>query len=306
MRLLLATASQRQAWRDAFARAMPDAALHVWPDAPPSVDYAIVWKPPPECFERVKVERAIANLGAGVDALLAVPTLPAGVPILRLTDAGMAEQMAEYVTLAVLAAFREQREYARQQSDRLWRPRRRLDKSAFRVGLLGVGVLGAAVAQALRPFGFPLAGWSRGAREVPGVAMHAGREGLRAMLAATSVLVCMLPLTRETRGLLDAATLRLLPRGAHLVNVARGDLVVEADLLDVLADGHLASATLDVFAEEPLPPGHPFWHHPRIVLTPHVSAATLVDDSAAQVAARIAAHARGERVDGVVDLARGY
>lgn len=306
MRLLLATASQRPAWRDAFAGALPDAELFEWPEAPDEVDYALVWRPPPECFERVRVKRAIVNLGAGVDALLAVPTLPARVPILRLTDAGMAPQMAEYVTLAVLAAYREQLAYAEQQRAGLWKPRRRIDKSGFRVGLLGMGVLGRAVTAALQPFGFPLAGFSRTTRDVPGVAMHAGREGLHAMLAATSLLVCMLPLTPATRGLLDATTLRRLPRGAHVVNVARGGLVVEADLLAALDDGHLASATLDVFNEEPLPAGHPFWHHPRIVLTPHVSAATLIEDSVAQVAQRIAAHARGERVDGVVDRARGY
>jgi len=306
MRLLLATASQSQAWRDAFAAALPDATLHVWPDAPAEVDYALVWKPPPECFERVKVTRAIANLGAGVDALLAVPTLPAGVPILRLTDAGMAAQMAEYVTLAVLAAFREQREYAQQQRERVWRPRRRQDKRAFGVGLLGMGVLGSAVAAALAPFGFPLRGWARMPRDVPGVTMHSESEGLHALLAASNVLVCMLPSTPATRGLVGADALRRLPRGAHVVNVSRGELVVEDDLLAALDDGHLGSATLDVFAEEPLPSGHPFWHHPRIVITPHVSAATLIDDSVAQIAARIAAHARAERVDGVVDRARGY
>jgi glyoxylate/hydroxypyruvate reductase A len=306
MRVLVAASSQPQAWEAAFRAVLPDAALHVWPDAPDEVDYALVWKPPAACFERVRVARAIVNLGAGADALLAVPTLPRDVPILRLTDAGMAEQMAEYVTLAVLAAFREQREYAAQQAQRQWTPRRRLDKSTFRVGVLGMGVLGRAVAGALRPFGFPLSGWSRSAAPVEGMAMHAGHDGLAAMLATTRVLVCMLPSTAATRGLLDAATLSRLPRGAHLVNVARGDLVVDADLVALLDDGHLASATLDVFHEEPLPAAHPFWHHPRIMLTPHVSAATLVDVSAAQVAARITAHMRGEAVEGVVDRAQGY
>ncbi|GIK85745.1 MAG: glyoxylate/hydroxypyruvate reductase A [Betaproteobacteria bacterium] len=306
MRLLLATATHAQAWRDAFAAALPGAELHVWPDAPPEVDYALVWKPPPECFARVRVRRAIANLGAGVDALLRVPTLPADVPVLRLTDAGMAEQMVEYVALAVLRAFREQREYARQQRDGRWMPRPRLDKTSYRVGILGMGVLGSAVAQGLLPLGFPLAGWSRRPRRVDGVATWSGADGLDRVLAGTCVLVCLLPSTPDTRGLLDRRTLARLPRGAHLVNVGRGDLVVEPDLLALLDEGHLASATLDVFDAEPLPAGHPFWHHPRIDVTPHVSAATLFHASAAQVAARIAAHARGGPLDGVVDRALGY
>lgn len=306
MHVMLATAAHEPAWRDAFAAALPDAALHVWPAVPKEVDYALVWKPPPECFERVRVRRAIVNLGAGVDALLAVPTLPANVPILRLTDAGMAEQMTEYVTLAVLGAFREQRAYAAQQREGRWQQRERLPKASFAVGVLGLGVLGGVVLDALRPFGFPLAGWSRTQHAIAGVATYAGDAGLRTMLAQTRALVCMLPSTTTTRGLLDARTLRLLPRGAHLVNVARGDLVVEPDLLALLDEGHLASATLDVFREEPLPLSHPFWHHPRIVLTPHVSAVTLIDAAVAQVAARIAAHARGEAVEGIVDRARGY
>ena len=206
----------------------------------------------------------------------------------------------------MLAAFREQREYAAQQREARWVQRPRLDKSAYGIGLLGTGVLGTAVADALRPFGFPLAGWSRSGRGPPGVKMHAGDAGLHELLAAAQVLVCMLPSTAATRGLLGAATLRRLPRGAHVVNVARGDLVVEADLLALLDEGHLASATLDVFVEEPLPSTHPFWHHPRIVLTPHVSAATLIGASVDQVAQRLVAHLRGEAVDGVVDRARGY
>jgi glyoxylate/hydroxypyruvate reductase A len=306
MRLLLATAAHAQAWQQAFCAALPEAELHVWPDAPAAVDYALVWKPPPELFERVHVRRAIVNLGAGVDALLALPTLPRDVPVLRLTDAGMAEQMAEYVVLAVLAAFREQHAYAQQQREARWAPRPRLDKSQFTVGLLGLGVLGAAVAEALRTLHFPLAAWTSRPRDVAGIAAYHGAEGLRRMLTATRVLCCLLPSTPATRGLLNADTLGRLPRGAHLVNVSRGDLVVDADLVALLDRGHLASATLDVFREEPLPPGHPFWHHPGIVLTPHVSAVTLIDASVAQLAPRLRAHLRGEDVEGVVDRARGY
>ena len=303
---VLAASAQLAQWEAAFRRALPDASLHVWPDVPVSADYAFVWKPPASLFTRCRIERAIFNLGAGADALLGVDTLPPAVPVVRLEDAGMAIQMAEYVTLAVLRAYREQDAYAQQQRERTWQGRRRLDKAAFRVGLLGVGVLGRAVAQALGALEFPVAGWGRSAHDDAGIPVFAGEAGLHELLAQSHVLVVLLPLTPQTRGLLDRAALARLPRGAHLVNIARGPLVVEEDLLALLDDAHIASATLDVFDEEPLPPQHRFWHHPRIVLTPHVSAATLVDVSTAQVVSKIAAIERGETVTGIVDAARGY
>jgi len=167
-------------------------------------------------------------------------------------------------------------------------------------------VLGRAVANALAPFGFPLRAWSLSRKTASGVDSFAGRAEWQPFLAASRVLVCLLPATAETRGLLDGAALGALPRGAHLVNVARGDIVVDADLVASLDDGHLASATLDVFHEEPLPRTHPFWHHPRITMTPHVSAVTLVDDSVAQIAAKIRRLEQGLPVTGAVDRERGY
>jgi glyoxylate/hydroxypyruvate reductase len=294
------------AWRGALAAALPRAAITLWPEIDVSPDYALVWKPPADLFARVRPTRAIFNLGAGVDALLDVPALPTHVPVIRIEDAGMAEQMAEYVALAVLSAFREANAYAAQQRETRWAQRARRDKSEFVVGILGFGLLGTAVARALLPFGFPLAAWSRTRKRVPAVESFAGRDELAAFLARSQVLVCLLPATRETRGLLDRATLARLPRGAHVVNIARGDIVVDEDLLALLEDGHLAGATLDVFREEPLPAAHPFWHHPRITVTPHVSAVTLVDASVAQVAAKISRLERGEPVSGIVDRTRGY
>ncbi len=293
-------------WRAALVGALPEADVAPWPQTPAPVDYALVWRPPQELFERVRPAKAIFNLGAGVDSLLAVPTLPRDVPVIRLEDAGMAEQMAEYVALAVLAAYRDLRVYEEEQRERRWRPRARRPKEDFGVGIMGVGVLGRAIASALATFGFPLAAWSRSPKRVPGVACLAGAEGLAAFLARSRVLVCVLPSTPETRDLLDRRTLARLPRGAHVVNIARGDIVVDEDLLALLDEGHLSGATLDVFREEPLPPGHPFWHHPRIAMTPHVSAVTLVADSVAQVAAKIRALERGEKVTGVVERSRGY
>jgi glyoxylate/hydroxypyruvate reductase A len=293
-------------WRAALAAALPEATIALWPEAPAEPDYALVWKPPAELFARVRPVKAIFNLGAGVEALLAVPALPAGIPLIRLEDAGMAVQMAEYVTLAVLRAYREADAYAAQQREGRWRPRRRIAKAGFGVGILGFGVLGHAVAAALAPFGFPLRTWSRGPKVFPGAESFAGPAQLHAFLAASQVLVCLLPSTPGTRGLLDRAALEALPRGAHLVNVARGDIVVDDDLVAALDRGHLSGATLDVFRAEPLPSGHAFWHHPQITLTPHASAVTLVEESIAQVAGKIRRLERGEDVTGVVDRSRGY
>ena len=294
------------AWRAALAAALPEAEIAVWPVAPADPDYALVWRPPAELFTRVRPAKAIFNLGAGVDALLSVPTLPRDVPVIRLTDAGMAEQMAEYVTLAVLRAYREMDAYAAQQRDARWQPRPRLVKREFGVGLMGFGILGQAIADALMPFGFPLASWSRTRKAIGGVTSFAGSAELPPFLATARVLVCTLPSTPETAGILDRATLSQLAQGAHVVNIARGDLVVDGDLIALLDSGHLAGATLDVFATEPLPVDHAFWHHPRVTVTPHVSAATLIPESVAQVAAGIRRIEKGQTATGAVDRQRGY
>lgn len=304
--VVLAVASRTEAWRDAFQRLLPQARLHLWPQGPDIVDFAVVLRPPSELFERVRIKRAIFNLGAGVDNLIAMPATPRDVPIVRLEDAGMAEQMAEYVTLAVLRAYREADAYAAQQCDGVWEQRSRLPKTAFSIGFLGFGVLGQAVTQALRTFAFPVLAWRRSPAASRDVTTYTGEDGLRELLAQSRVLVVMLPSTPATAGLLNRRTLSWLPRGAHIVNVARGALVVEPDLLALLDEGHIASATLDVFATEPLPAGHPFWLHPRIVVTPHVSALTLVDESAAQIAAKLVAMCNDAAVSGVVDARSGY
>jgi len=304
--LLQSPRDEHEAWRAALSAALPAATIVAWPNTLAAPDYAMVFKPPPELFAGTRPTRAIFNLGAGVDALLGVPTLPDGIPVIRLEDAGMAPQMVEYVALAVLGAYRESHEYAAQQYEGRWQPRALLPKSQFGVGILGFGVLGQAVAAALAPFGFPIRGWSAGRKEVPGVESFTGISELRPFLASSRVLVCLLPSTRETRNLLDKANLSHLPRGAHLVNVARGDIVVDEDLVALLDEGHLAGATLDVFRVEPLPSNHPFWHHPKVTLTPHTSAVTVIDDSVAQIVGKIRQLELGEPVTGVVDRSRGY
>ena len=315
MNLLFCSAASNGAeWIAALTHALPAARVHACshlPDevsGPPqdAIDYALVWKPPPSLLRDLGSVKAIFNLGAGIDSLAGSDALPAGVPVVRVEDAGMAEQMSEYVVHAVLRQYREFDAYAEAQRVRLWRPLARRDKRAFGVGILGIGVLGTAVAAALRPFGFPLAGWSRMRKNVAGVDSYAGRAELDAFLGRSQVLVCLLPLTRETRGMLDLRALSQLPAGAHLVNVARGGLIVDDDLLALLDQGRLGSATLDVFHDEPLAAAHPFWHHPRISITPHVSAVTLVEQSVAQIAAKINRLEAGLPITGIIDRERDF
>ncbi len=295
-------------WLEGLRAALPEVEVSLWqagePDAP--ADYAVVWAPPQAFIDAQPQVRALFNIGAGVDALLRL-RLPDGLKIVRLDDAGMAVQMAEYVCHAVIRHFREFDLYQQAQARGEWafrKPRRRED---FTVGVMGLGVLGSRVAQALRGFDFPVNGWSRSPKALNGVkTFHGMGEGLHAFLAASQVLVNLLPLTPDTRDILNRDTLGRLRPGGYVINVARGAHLVEEDLLALLESGHLAGATLDVFQTEPLPADHAFWRHPKITLTPHTSARTLRDESIAQIARKVRALARGEPVAGVVDRHRGY
>jgi glyoxylate/hydroxypyruvate reductase A len=304
--------SDAGAWLHDFARALPDAALREWqPGDHAPADFAVVWRPPREMFAGRDDLRAVFNLGAGVDAILALEhahpgTLPRSAQIVRLEDSGMAPQMAEYVTHAVLRYMRRFDEYERQQAERSWKELDPHPRATFTVGVLGLGVLGAHVAKTLASFGLPVRGYSRSAKQIDGVSTYAGDAHFDAFLDGVKVLVNLLPHTLDTRNVLNTRTFAKLAHGAYLINVARGGHLVEPDLLDALARGQLAGATLDVFREEPLPPDHPFWQEPRITITPHISAVTLREDSVVQVARKIEAVMRGETVTGVVDLARGY
>ncbi len=307
MKVLLYIPKGPDSWRDAFARALPEAEIRMWaPGSAWQADYAAFWYPPRNLLDGQTRLKAAFNLGAGVDATLKALAIPAGVPLVRLEDAGMGRQMEEYVAWAVLRYFRRLDDYAAQQVRAEWKvhaPRRHAE---FPVGVMGLGVLGTKLATMLRSLGFPVLGWSASARTLEGVRTFAGRGELEAFLRATRALVCMLPLTPDTAGLLNRDTLGKLPQGAYLVNVARGGLVVDDDLIALLDSGHLAGATLDVFHTEPLPATHRFWSHPKLFLTPHASALTLVEDSVAQIADKIRTLERGNAITGVVDPGRGY
>lgn len=300
--------NDQAAWVPALQSVLPNAQVFAWQPGAPAADYAVVWKPPQAMLDgQGPTLRAIFNTGAGVDALLKL-RLPPGVPLIRLDDAGMAVQMAEFVCQAVIRSFREFDAIEQDMRAGRWVTRKPRQRSDFAVGVLGMGVLGAHVAQALTTFHFRVNGWSRTARaqRTPGVHHFHGAGQLPAFLAASRVLVCLLPLTPDTENILNRKTLAQLPPGSYLINVARGAHLVDQDLLDLLDAGHLAGATLDVFRTEPLPHEHPFWRHPRLTLTPHTSARTLRGESVAQIAGKIAALERGESVAGTVDAQRGY
>lgn len=290
---------------EALRRALPDAEVSGWEPGAPAADFGVVWAPPQRFLDEQPSLKALFNIGAGVDALLKL-RLPPGLRVVRLDDAGMAVQMAEFVCHALIRHFRELDAYERDIAEGKWSYRKPRDRDEFPVGVMGLGVLGERVARAVRQFEFPVLGWSRSAKDVPGVRCFAGDAGFDEFLAGTRVLVCLLPLTSATEGIINRRTLALLKPDAYVINVARGGHLVEEDLLAALDSGHVAGAALDVFRTEPLPQAHPFLHHPKIAVTPHTSARTLRDETVAQIAEKIRAMARGEPIRGGVDPERGY
>lgn len=299
------THTKAEPWLQGLAAALPGAEVSVWQPGAPQADYAVVWAPPQQFLDEQRGLKALFNIGAGVDALLRL-RLPPSTAVVRLDDAGMAVQMAEYVCHAVIRHFRELDRYEEAMRQGEWAYRKPLLRADFPIGVMGLGVLGTRVAQALAQFEFPLNGWSRSPKAMDGVRCYSGPDSLDDFLSASRVLVNLLPLTPDTENILNRTTLsRLHPRG-YLINVARGAHLVDEDLMALIDSGHLAGAALDVFRTEPLPADHPFWQHPKITLTPHTSARTLRDDTIAQIAGKIAALQRGEVVAGVVNLARGY
>lgn len=292
-------------WLRGLREALPQLPIDDWRPGAPPADVALVWMPPQRMLDEQPSLRALVNLGAGVDGLLRLQ-LPPGVPVYRLRDAGMAVQMAEYVLDAVVRFHRGLDALDAAQHDARWAWTPPASRSACTVGLLGVGAMGARVARALQALDYPVLAWSRSGRVPSGVRGFAGADGLPQLLAQSRVLVNLLPLTPDTADLLNHANLGRLPAGALLVNVGRGAHLVEADLLALLDQGHLAGAVLDVFRTEPLPPEHPFWRHPRIRVTPHVAAQTLLGPSVAQVADLLRTLQAGDQPAGAVDVLAGY
>ncbi|MBU0891714.1 MAG: glyoxylate/hydroxypyruvate reductase A [Gammaproteobacteria bacterium] len=299
------TDTKAEPWLQGLSAALPGAEISVWQPGAPQADYAVVWAPPQQFMDEQARLKALFNIGAGVDALLKL-RLPSNALVVRLDDAGMAVQMAEYVCHAVIRHFREFDGYETDMAGGRWGYRKPRMRTDFPIGVMGLGVLGERVAKALAQFDFPINGWSRSPKAIDGVCGFAGAEQFNDFLAASRVLVNLLPLTPDTANVIDKDTLARLQPGAYVINVARGAHLVDEDLLAAIESGHVAGATLDVFRTEPLPTGHAFWNHPHITITPHTSARTLRDESIAQIARKMAALQRGEAVAGVVNPGRGY
>lgn len=295
-------------WRQALRARLPGLRiLHSSEvEDPAGIHYALAWKPPAGFFGRMPNLRLIINLGAGVDSLVGRDDLPAGVPVTRITDPDMARMMAGYVLFAVLRHARDIPWFEQAQRRGEWAYRHPRAPADTRVAVLGLGELGACAAHELQRQGLTVLGWSRSPRAIDGVQCHAGMETLDAVIGQADILVVMLPLTEQTRGLLDRQRLLRLPRGAALVNVARGALVDQAAMTELLHSGHLGAATLDVFEREPLPADDPLWRMENVLITPHLASVAIPASAAAQIADNILRVSRHEAPRNQVDPARGY
>ena len=300
-------------WRERFMRVCPERPVALIPDDAidaARVRYAAVWKPRPGALSDFPNLEIIFNLGAGVDAVMADLTLPP-VPLVRVAVDDLTKRMTEYIVMHVLMHHRRQRYYAESQRNKIWAPKLQWAARDLRVGVMGLGVLGRDAAEVLARIGFNVAGWSSTWKSISGIKCFAGESQLGEFLGRTDVLVCLLPLTPQTRGILNRATFAKLARdgklgGPVVINAGRGGLQNEDDLLAALDDGTLVAATLDVFATEPLPPESPFWSHPKVTLSPHNAADTDPDAISLYVAEQIARHERGEPLQNVVDRGAGY
>lgn len=296
-----------QQWAEVFRGEAPEIDFRLWPDTgePQSVRYLAAWEPPADLGTRFPNLALLFSTGAGVDQF-DFAALPPQLPVVRMVEPGIVQGMVEYVTHAVLDLHRDMPAYRRAQQQRRWQPLPVRTAAECRVGVLGLGSLGQAVLAQLVALGFDAAGWSRSRHSVPGVRCHAGEQELGSFLARTQILVCLLPLTEATRGLLNSTLFRQLPRGAGLVHVGRGPQLAQAELLQALEEGQISEAVLDVTDPEPLPQADALWLHPRVRITPHIASMTQPRTAARVVIDNLRRHARGEPLLGLVDRGRGY
>ena len=294
-------------WQRAMQAELPGADFHIFPEMPDpaAVTVALVWAPPPGFFAPMSNLRLIVNLGAGVDSFAGRNDLP-DVPIVRLSDPAMVALMTSYVLFAVIRYARNIDVLEAAQRETAWRYVEPRPLSAVKVGVLGLGELGAAAARALAGLSLDVTGWSRSPKQLPGIACVHGLDALDELIAEVEILVIMLPLTPATKGLIDKARLRRMKPGAKLINVARGSIIDEEALIAALREQHLGGATLDVFAREPLPVESPLWRMPNVLMTPHLASIPVPESAASVVAESIRRIARGEPPLHRIDPARGY
>jgi glyoxylate/hydroxypyruvate reductase A len=308
MTLLYTSDAERgRIWRAIFAAEAADVAFvdPSDPHDPAMVRYLAAWNPSADLIATLPALDVLFSIGAGIDQF-DMARLPPHVRVVRMIEPGIRQGMVEYVTMAVLALHRNLIDHGIAQREGRWNPIKLVPAGQRRVGVMGLGNLGQAVLEGLASFGFALSGWSRSAHAIDGVTCHAGEAALPAFLSSCDILICLLPLTPETRGILCRGRLAQLPSGASLINVGRGGHLVEQDLLSLLDEGHMSGAVLDVFDPEPLPAGHAFWTHPRIIMTPHIASMTRADSAARALIANIRRHESGQPMEGEVARGRGY
>lgn len=300
-----------QHWRDTVATLIRDAQVDIWqPDSNWQADYAIGWAPSPEFFTSQSRLRAFFTTGAGVEHVIHNSKLPPDLPVIRVEDAGMGPQMVDYCRYEVLHWMQHRDEYTAQRAAGVWKQRALSVRDEWSIGVFGFGVLGRQVASAFAADHFPVSAYSRSATTAaPNVRVFSearGADQFEAFMQATRVLAILAPLTAETQDKFDRETLRMLPAGAYVINIARGGLIVDEGLLELLDSGHLAGAALDVFRQEPLPANHRYWTHPRVRITPHVAAITPIGPASTQIVEKIQRLARNQPVTGIIDRGRGY
>jgi len=305
--LYKSTSARGRVWQEIFAEGAPDVDFRIWPDTgqPADIRYLAAWEPSAELIAGLPNLEVIFSVGAGIDQF-DLRSVPEHISVVRMIEPLLTEAMAEYVALAVLALHRNLVDYVAAQRERKWAPIDLVPAAERRVGIMGLGTMGLAAIEALRPFGFPIAGWSRSLHSIDGVRCFAGEDGLTKFLGQSDILVCLLPLTDTTRSILCRDTLARLPAGAGIVNAGRGGHLVEADLLEALDKGRVSGAILDVFNEEPPPASHPFWSHPRIFMTPHMASNTHAESGGRALLDNVMRHRRGEPMAGLVRRELGY
>ena len=294
-------------WKTLFAQQAPDIEWRAWPEIgdPRDIRYLAAWQAPDDLETLLPNLQVLFALSAGVDQL-DLGRLPASLPVVRLLDPGITQGMCEYASFAVLGLHRDMLRYRQQQAEKRWQAHRLVPASKRRVGIMGLGLQARQILATLQPYGFALSGWARSRHRIPGVECFAGAEQLPAFLDQCDILLCVLPLTEQTQGILDRQLFQHLPKGAALINMGRGGHLVEEDLLAALASGQLSAAVLDVLQQEPAAPDHPFWHHPQILLTPHIAAMTQPESAFSVLLENIRRHQRGESMLGQIDRKQGY
>jgi len=295
-------------WQEALAKALPDDRLEIWPDVADdnAVEYALVWGHKPGDLSRFVNLKAVFSLGAGVETALCDESLPEDLPLVRLIDPNLANAMAEYMLMRVLFYHRQMHLYQDFQNGSQWQALPYISALDRTVGILGLGKLGAEVATVLSSRGFHITGWSRTSKQLADITCYSGEDGLEHVLREADILICLLPLTSETRGLMCSKSFELMKSQACFINAGRGGHVVVQDLIEALDARKLAHATLDVFETEPLPHNYPLWQHPKVTITPHVSAMTLAIDAPLIIAENIRKLRAGQMIEGLVDREKEY